>query len=76
MEGKLTFDFVPTPYTFDPKHKRALDLQTDAGKTRTAANRISWVDTEEVAALVIDNGYVSPRQLDSYRQRLPLKIAS
>jgi len=57
MEGKLASHFTPQPYVFDPKHKRAFDLEVETGKKRNAADRISWVDTEEVAALVIDNGY-------------------
>lgn len=54
MEGELTF----RPYLSTLK-------QATLEKTRTKANRLSSINLEEVAALVIDNGYVSPTRLNT-----------
>ena len=40
-------------------------IQATLEKTGTKANRLSSTNIEEVAALVIDNGYVSPGRLST-----------
>lgn len=63
MEGKLNFDLVPTSCCSEDRGPSF--PEATLGKLRNTANELFSINTEEVAALVIDNGYVSPRRLDT-----------
>ena len=71
MEGKLIIDFIST---IQPERiSSSLPGTVSREKQRVTANGLCSICTEEVAALVIDNGYVSPRPPDTQSHQFFLR---